>query len=203
MRDTTLNITGNDSVVIALEPIAELDSVKVVGEMHDWGMEDFERNRKMGLGHFFTRADIAKFDAMHTSDVLEQTVGLTVMHGNGNQGWIQGKGRSASMRGGVVQVNREDAFAGAPNGCYATVYLDNARVYSRTTGVGSIKQERGVWINENATPLFDANSIPPSQIEAIEFYSGAGQIPSKYMGLNTECGVLIIHTRRPEKKPPE
>jgi hypothetical protein len=202
MRDTTLRITGGDSLIVSMMPIAELDSVKIVGEQRDWGMEDFERNRRMGFGHFFTRADIAKFDAMKTGDVLEQTSGIAIVHGLGGKVWVQGKGRSSSIHGGVWQINLEDLHAGAPNGCYATVFLDNARVYS--PAVASSPGYDGTRAyNEMAPSLFDVNSIPPSSIEAIEFYSGAAQIPARYSGLNTNCGVLVIHTRRPDKKPPQ
>ena len=205
MRDTTWSFAGTDSLVVSMEPIAELDSVKIIGEQRDFGMEDFERNRRSGFGTFFTRADIAKFDGMRSGDMLEQTPGVVISRGSGGQAWIQGKGRSASILGGGIQVNQQDANAGAlPTGCYATVYLDNARVYSRTTmGGGPLRPLPGkVSYNEAATPLFDINSIPPSSIEAIEIYSGAAQIPARYSGLNTQCGVMVIHTRRPDKKPP-
>src|SRR4051812_44656363 len=42
MRDTTWTFTGADSLVVSMEPIAELDSVKIIGERRDFGMEDFE-----------------------------------------------------------------------------------------------------------------------------------------------------------------
>jgi hypothetical protein len=47
-----------------------------------------------------------------------------------------------------------------------------------------------------ATPPFNVNSIPPTQIEAVEWYAGAAQTPARYSGLGSECGVLLIHTRR-------
>ena len=202
MLDTTLRFDGRDSVTITLVRITELDSVKVLGDMRDPGMEDFERNRQMGLGHFYTRADIAKFDNLKTADFLVQTSGIVVNRGTGGQAWVQGKGRSASIRGKGVTVNQEDAIAGAPTGGrFATVYLDNMQVYNPGRTNGPVRKELGVTFSEGAMPLFDVNSIPPSSIEAVEFYAGAAQIPSKYMGLNTNCGVLVIHTRRPDKKP--
>jgi hypothetical protein len=202
MLDTTLRFDGKDSVTIALVRITELDSMKVLGDMRDPGMDDFERNRRMGLGHFYTRADIAKFDNLKTADFLVQTNGIVVNRGTGGEAWVQGKGRSASIRGKGVTVNQQDAIAGAPAaGCFATVYLDNMQVYNPGRTNGPVRKELGITFNEGAMPLFDVNSIPPSSIEAVEFYAGAAQIPSKYMGLNTNCGVLVIHTRRPDKKP--
>ncbi len=42
------------------------------------------------------------------------------------------------------------------------------------------------------------NSVPPDQIEAIEHYAGPSQTPSRYARLTSSCGVLMIHTRRPD-----
>jgi hypothetical protein len=44
--------------------------------------------------------------------------------------------------------------------------------------------------------LFDINSIPVATIEAIEYYASAAQTPTKYSVLNSQCGVLVIHTIR-------
>jgi hypothetical protein len=44
--------------------------------------------------------------------------------------------------------------------------------------------------------LFDINTIPVSSIEAIEFYATGAETPMKYASLNSECGVLVIHTVR-------
>ena len=60
-------------------------------------------------------------------------------------------------------------------------------------------------------PLFDINSIPVAMIEAIEYYASAAQTPMKYSVLNSQCGVVVIHTLRyhpadttaAAKKPPE
>jgi hypothetical protein len=35
-----------------------------------------------------------------------------------------------------------------------------------------------------------------SSIEAIEFYATGAETPMKYASLNSECGVLVIHTLR-------
>jgi hypothetical protein len=51
-------------------------------------------------------------------------------------------------------------------------------------------------VDNRFEPLFDINSISPSQIEAIEYYSGSADTPAKYSGLNSTCGVVVIHTRR-------
>lgn len=65
--------------------------------------------------------------------------------------------------------------------CLTQVYLDKSLVY------------RG---GNTSQPRFDVNSVLPSQVEAIEFYAGPGEIPAEYATLNSTCGVLVIWTRR-------
>jgi hypothetical protein len=186
VMDTTLAFGPAESVrrSIYLSPVTVLDSVHVTARMRDPGMDDFDENRRLGLGHFYTRADIAKFDNMRTADFLTQTSGITMVIGNTGKAWVASNGRVSHMNiagTGGARMSPEDVRAGAKGGmCYATVYLDNAMVYSP----------------KMSASLFDVNSISPSSIEAIEYYSGPGQIPQKYMRLDTACGVIVIHTRR-------
>lgn len=67
--------------------------------------------------------------------------------------------------------------------CYSNVYLDGAIVY--TSGRGE---------------PFDVNQIGPNQIEAIEYYSSAAQIPARFNRTDAACGVLVIWTRRSADK---
>jgi hypothetical protein len=172
----------HDTIILAR--VAILDSVFVNSEARDPGMEDFEKHRLLGLGHFMTGADIAKFEMGHTEDVLAQTPGIKLLRGRGGRAWVAGSRGVKSLKTMSDTVTTEDAHVGAKSGiCYAKVYIDNTAVYtSSRTGM--------------PRALFDINSIPPNSIEAIEYYSGAAQIPTEYMGLNTECGVLVIRTRR-------
>ena len=64
--------------------------------------------------------------------------------------------------------------------CYAHVYLNNAPYYRGGQG----------------EPVPDINRFSPSQIEAIEYYAGSSQTPSQYSRLNSQCGVIVLHTRR-------
>ena len=63
--------------------------------------------------------------------------------------------------------------------CYAQIYLDAVPLYSGRDG----------------EPIPDINELLVSQYEAIEWYSGASETPSKYTNLNSGCGVLVLHTR--------
>jgi hypothetical protein len=43
----------------------------------------------------------------------------------------------------------------------------------------------------------DINTFPVADIEAVEWYASRGQAPIEYNDAKNECGVLVIHTRRP------
>ena len=63
--------------------------------------------------------------------------------------------------------------------CLATVYLDHMLMYGRP-----------------GDPSFDVNTIPPEQIEAIEYYASVAVTPMEYSTLNSQRGVIVIRTRR-------
>ncbi len=63
--------------------------------------------------------------------------------------------------------------------CLANVYFDHMLMYGRP-----------------GDPPFDVNTIPPEQIEAIEYYASATVTPMEYSTLNSQCGVIVIWTRR-------
>jgi hypothetical protein len=86
---------------------------------------------------------------------------------------ITGKGTSAFVAGS----RGPRSISGGS--CLANVYLDRMLMYGR----------RG-------DPPFDVNSIPPEEIEAIEYYASAATTPMEYSTLNSTCGVIVIWTRR-------
>ena len=88
---------------------------------------------------------------------------------------------------GTNPLGGGDATKGAPSGlCYSAVYLDNMRMYAG----------RPTAPNQTPEPLFDINSIPVAEIEAIEYYASVSQLPAKYLTPGAVCGVLVIHTLR-------
>ena len=153
-----------------------LDSVIVTETAVDKRMESFDENRRLGLGHFLTRAELAKLEGgPSTSSILQSFNGLSMVRGRGGRSWITGAHGSR-----LVSPSSVDSLSGAHPSCYAQVYLDRTPVYQAVDG----------------EPLFDVNSIPPSRIEAIEYYATPAQIPAQYNRLNSGCGVLVIWTRR-------
>ncbi|HWH49981.1 MAG TPA: carboxypeptidase regulatory-like domain-containing protein [Gemmatimonadaceae bacterium] len=166
---------------ILLERVVTLDSV--VSSASASAISSFEEHRKLGLGSFITRDELAKRESSHLSEILEQIRGVQVNRGTGNHAWVaRSRGSTSISAGGVLDG---DPQLGAKTACYAAVYLDGQAVYHKYGGT-----QVGVG------HLFDVNSISPGQIEAIEYYAGPAETPPEYSGLNSTCGVLVIWTRR-------
>jgi Carboxypeptidase regulatory-like domain len=161
---------------VRLGRAAMLDSVVVTESAVDKRMESFDDHRLVGLGHFLTRADLAKLEGgPSTSSILQSFNGVGMMRGRGNAAWLTGP---HGLR--AISPDRADSARGAKRSCYAQVYLDRIPIYQGRDG----------------EPLFDLNSIPPSEIEAIEYYASPAQTPAEYTALNSTCGVLVIWTLR-------
>jgi hypothetical protein len=158
-----------------LANVQTLDSVVVAATRT--AIPEFEERRKLNIGNFITREELAKQENRRMSEVLARVGGLRTEHAfGGNQAWVKG--------GRGQQTNyKPDAFSkamGAKGGCYADVWLDGVRVYS----------------GRDNEPLFDINSIQPALVEGVEYYAGAAQIPARFTRVNSVCGVLVVWTRR-------
>jgi hypothetical protein len=165
-----------------------LETMTVSARATDLQMASFEENRRLGLGHFMTRAEIGKYDGMKLAGPLSQMIGLGVANGKQGNAWVMSKHTPVSMcttkecfiRHGFYVPENQEKLRGMPVACYAQVYLDNILM----TG------------NRTPTEPFDINSIAPERIEAIEYYAGGAETPLKYSRAGSECGVLVLWTRR-------
>jgi hypothetical protein len=163
--------------VLAPRPV-ELSPVKVAEKEKPvrGKMSAFEERRAGGIGSFVTRAELEKQDNRRMSEILGTVPGLGVRHGLSSVAWVTGRRGTSKARTGDA-FNRNQ---GAKPDCYSDVYIDGSLVYG-----GSFPGE----------PLFDINSLSPSGIEAVEFYSGPSQVPVQYNKTGSVCGVLLIWTR--------
>jgi hypothetical protein len=173
---------------IAMARATVLDSVTVTAKGYDPVLGDFEDNRRLGLGHFITREELAKLEGVSTGSVLRSIPGISVV-GRDPYGFVSSARAQAMMtsisRQGTNPLGGGDATKGAPSGlCYSAVYLDNMRMYAGRPAASQTE------------PLFDINSIPVAEIEAIEYYASVSQLPAKYLTPGSVCGVLVIHTLR-------
>ncbi len=173
-----------------------LDSVVVTAKTVDHQLDDFEVNKKLGLGHFLTRAELAPQAGRSMGAVLTTVPGIRVFT-RGPYAWVGSGHRNVTSLSASTQVGLDDVDSekGAPLwDCYALVYLDDHLVWRGQKFPASGQRHAHtpyVW-----EQLFDINSIPVAEIEAIEYYTSSAETPSKYSTLNSQCGVLVIHTLR-------
>jgi hypothetical protein len=191
--DTRLAFKDNETVQrrVVLGRAVTLEAVNV--EATRPLLPSFEENRKLGLGHFLTRADLAARENMSLVSFLEQMPSLRVIHGSTGRAWAVSTHSAGSIR--AIPTDVPDSIQGAPAlTCYSQVYLNDALVFG-----GRIIEEHGRILAGPAVhwePLFDISTFSAAQVEAIEFYAGAAETPLKYQRNDPRCGVLVIWTRR-------
>lgn len=174
---------------IVLQPsVQTLTGVAVTGEASTvtGRLSGFDERRKSGGGTFIDRAMLDRFANRQTAEVLAAMApGVSIRRGRGMKAWAASS-RAPFTAGGAFgqaggfQLDRSDIAAGARPACYMDVYLNGALVYN----------SKG-----NGVPLHDINSITPEQIEAIEAYASAAQVPAQFNRTSGGCGVLVIWTR--------
>ena len=159
-----------------------LDTIAVTAQR---SMEGFEERKTVGLGHFVTRAQLEKAENFDLSTVLARLPGMRLIRVGAAAYAVSGRSNADSF---VLQqqfCNRIRFEGRAPDppqdcACFAQVYLDNVLLYGAAAG--------------EMVP--DINNIPVIAIEAMEYYSGPSQAPVQFARLNSNCGILVIHTRR-------
>jgi hypothetical protein len=177
--DTQLTFTPGDFVNrrVVLSRFVTLDSVVVSTTIEDRRLREFEENRKFGMGHFWTRAELEKLHFERLEQALDGVSGARVRRGLSSYTWVGGRPSPGSV---PFNPNAFDKKHGAGRGCYAHVYVDGVAMF---TG----KPEE---------PLFDLNSLSVFDIVAMEFYASRLQTPGQYLLPNATCGVLVIWRRR-------
>jgi hypothetical protein len=191
--DTRLMFTGFETVErrVVLGRAVTLEAVTVTAQFNDREMPGFEDNRRVGLGHFLTRVDLEKYTGMKLGTVLDQLSDVATLRGRGSQLWVASRrqppvacppkgGATCAQSHGYYVPDSGERTQGMPVVCYAQVYIDR------------------VLMNGVAEPTqpFDLGTVVPESVEAIEWYAGASQTPLKYARMGSNCGVLVIWTRR-------
>jgi hypothetical protein len=189
---TTVSIVAGDNRLpdIVLTPLArELDTVAIRDQQilreHPL-LREFEENRRIGLGQFVTRADLAKMQGGFMSPVFNQMRGLLMVRSLtvASHTWIATTTINPS---GVVLEDRFDGEVVMPpratiDYCYPVVYLDQVPISSPGTAV-------------------NIGRFSPDQLQAIEVYLNPAETPLRYSNSRSLCGVIVFHTRVPDPRP--
>ncbi len=184
----------NDEIFwrVPLLRTASLGSMTITATRIDPALLEFEEHRRLGLGRFLSREDLAKLEGRRVGDVLRPMTGARVL-GGGPYQYINSRRYVQPMRA-LEECRKEQSSPGSPiyvpsladkrRGiqctCYAHVYVDGQLMNPGTP----------------AEP-YDLSQLAVTGIESLEWYSSPAQLPFKYASLNSSCGVLVIHRRRP------
>ena len=113
--DARIELAAGQAVtrLLLLTQAPMLDSVLVLADRRH--LQEFDENRALGLGHFFTREDLAKVEGVSLSSILAGVPGIKFQY-YGNHAYLEGS------RG--IKSQHESH-------CYAQVYLDGMLVYRK------------------------------------------------------------------------
>jgi hypothetical protein len=201
---------------IALSHVTTIAAVEVTEPIVN---KTFEENRRLGMGTFFTRADLEKQRGRQLSSVLATVNGLGMVIGTAGHAYIAGKRAPATIPSQIPQgLNSEGvrptpcggtgSMTGGPGGAcpFTKESLRDQGIYCPEAGeerqgiscacYAQVFVDGRLMNNQRPTEPFDLNSLSTDLLEGIEFYSGPSQTPSQYATLNATCGVLVVWTRR-------
>lgn len=174
---------------VVLNALTTLESVDVNADRVPMRLTEFEENRRVGLGHFFDRTQLARMDAFPLSSALTTTSGLTLAGGRFPLSSRTPPSLSASAAdclppgvqhgSNVYNPSTAERNRGVACACYPHVYLDG----------------RLVNPGQPAEP-FDLQRVQTREIEAVEWYASPSQLPVQFARLNSTCGVLVLHSRQ-------
>jgi protocatechuate 3,4-dioxygenase beta subunit len=182
--DTKVSFRAGETVErrVVLGRAVLLEPVTVSERELDRRMASFEENRRVGLGHFMTRAEIAKYDGMTITSALSQLGSAVRVLGNQSI-WVTSNRapRPPCGPGDTACFESHGWWArpGAPIACYSLVYLDKVLMNGA----------------HEPTEPFDLRTIAPERVQAMEFYAGPSETPLEYSRMASDCGVLVIWTR--------
>jgi outer membrane cobalamin receptor len=144
-----------------------IETVKISGDtLIVPAIQGFLERRERGNGKFFTRADIDRMQARLFTDVLRRVPGMQLQMITG-----------PNNNGIAVRTGRNAEGVQGGRSCPVMFFMNGMPFPMTSDGV----------IN---------SYINPEEVEGVEVYTGASQIPSQFnsSGYNARCGVVVIWT---------
>jgi hypothetical protein len=158
---------------ISLAPVATvLDAVKVRGRQPEFSgkLAEFEERRLYGIGRFLDSTVIGTQRHRPTANIIaSQAAGIRILRDRQSPAAYLATNR-ASGRLAILQGNGR---------CLMDVWLDGVLVFD----------------NGANGAAFDVNSIPATQISAIELYTSPAQVPARFNKTGSICGAAVIWMR--------
>jgi hypothetical protein len=165
----------------------KLDTVRTTEQYRptDILMMEYLDNRKMGLGHFITQADLEKMNGAPIAEAFDNVLDIVVLRGSSTHAWIANKRirslaqtcTSLEDRGRVETVTPKPPANPECTYCFPTVFLDFTRLSTR-----------------DEAP--NINRFAATSLESVEVFPSPAQLPQRYIGSASGCGVIVFHQRR-------
>ena len=181
--DATITLAARERAErrIVLGAVSVLEQVDVRATRPDPGMRDFEENRALGIGKFLTREELDRQKTATMTDVFKTVNGINFKSMMGRQYAVAGHRAAAGFGHCYYFENADTSFnCVGTNECFMQVYVDN----------------HPLFLGRDQEIVPDLSRFRPEDIEAVEVYRSGAETPSRYQGLGTSCGTIVLHRRR-------
>lgn len=170
---------------VQLEP-AEVTGQPTTGRRP---LSEFVRRRENGLGKFITRAEFEDWSPRQLSDVLMQMPGMRLVRNPCFM--MDATVPNTACYNRMIQGADTRRFIFRPRGGPITFGQGRGRGTGQECGV--LIYVDGRYVGDNLS--LDLDVVPVDQVEAVEAYTGASEIPTELNRTGSACGVIVIWTR--------
>ena len=170
--EVDIELTRNAPVV--------LDPMAAHGEV-DRQLGDILRRRATAQGTVFLRNELDSLRGTSVGELLRREAkGAKLIRYARTGALLVATGRGMGTISLLPLADPNDSRS--PRACFAQVIVDGVRVYAPDA------------INRVPAPNLD--QYDAATLEAVEFYAGPATTPPEFLGAGTQCGTLVLWTRR-------
>ncbi|MEO7458399.1 MAG: carboxypeptidase-like regulatory domain-containing protein [Gemmatimonadaceae bacterium] len=175
---------------------AQLDTVKVVDRTKSLGigLAGYEDRRRLGFGHFIDSTFLSNNEHRLLGDVMREISGVSLR----NPPFCgQPYGTTVSERRMVRRINcvsaRHYLVMTTAADCAIQIMVDgNVFVPGRRIDTDEPPRDP----SNDWTTTYDISNFAISDLIAAEVYRRSADVPMEYRGYGTDCGLVLLWTRR-------
>lgn len=170
--EVDIEMTSNSPVV--LDPLQ-------VNAAVDRQLSDILRRRATAQGTIFLRNELDSLRGTSVGELLRREAkGAKLIRYARTGALLVATGRGMGTISLLPLADPNDSRS--PRACFAQVIVDGVRIYAPDA------------VNRFAAPNLD--QFDAASLEAVEFYAGPATTPPEFLGAGTQCGTLLLWTRR-------
>ncbi|HET7464832.1 MAG TPA: carboxypeptidase regulatory-like domain-containing protein, partial [Longimicrobium sp.] len=185
--DLELRAGSGQSLAASVQRVVQLAGIRANARRIALDISGFYERQRRGIGHFLTERELGRNPAGRVSNVLRTVPGVRVVRyvpdDGSRMGHTDGSTPSALNVDEQYRIatsrmptatfdtgDKERRSTASSSYCYMDVYLDGVQVQSSNPENGQ-----------------DVDSLPLGQLEGVEVYTGASEIPPEYRNLFSAC----------------